>query len=211
MTLWVGPAITAVSLVGLLIGERLENRTIIWIFKPLASAGFMVAAYAWGGLETTYGRVMLGGLFLCLLGDVLLIPDGKRTFLAGLVAFLLGHLAYAAAFVVGGVLPMAVLAALAVLVVPRFFVLRWLSSRVERDMQTPVQVYASVITVMLAFAIGSVAFGRPWTIGVGATAFYLSDLSVAANRLVSPSFLHRLWGLPLYYAAQLMLAFTVLP
>ena len=44
---------------------------------------------------------------------------------------------------------------------------------------------------------------------VAALFFYVSDLSVAINRFVSPRFIHRLWGLPAYYIAQLMFAFLV--
>ena len=88
MSIWIGPIVTGVCLAGVLVGERLDKQWLKWIFKPLASLGFLIAAYAFGGLTTTYGQVMIGGLFLCMLGDVLLIPDGKATFLAGLVSFL---------------------------------------------------------------------------------------------------------------------------
>jgi uncharacterized membrane protein YhhN len=43
----------------------------------------------------------------------------------------------------------------------------------------------------------------------GAVAFYLSDLSVANDRFVHESFFNKLWGLPLYYAAQILLAASV--
>ena len=39
-----------------------------------------------------------------------------------------------------------------------------------------------------------------------AVAFYLSDVSVARDRFVAPGFGNRIWGLPLYYAAQLLFA-----
>ena len=41
---------------------------------------------------------VLGGLLLCLLGDLLLMPDSPAGFLAGLFAFLCGHLLYGIAF-----------------------------------------------------------------------------------------------------------------
>jgi hypothetical protein len=44
---------------------------------------------------------------------------------------------------------------------------------------------------------------------LGAVMFYASDLSVARDRFVKRGFLNRVWGLPLYYAAQLVLASTV--
>jgi hypothetical protein len=40
-------------------------------------------------------------------------------------------------------------------------------------------------------------------------AFYLSDLFVARQRFVAPAFANRLYGLPLYYLGQFLLAFSV--
>jgi hypothetical protein len=45
-------------------------------------------------------------------------------------------------------------------------------------------------------------------VAVGALAFAASDVSVARDRFVRPEFVNRAWGLPLYYAAQLLLATT---
>jgi hypothetical protein len=39
--------------------------------------------------------------------------------------------------------------------------------------------------------------------------FYLSDLSVARDRFVVTEFNNKLWGWPLYFGAQLVLAATV--
>ena len=38
--------------------------------------------------------------------------------------------------------------------------------------------------------------------------FWMSDISVARARFKSAGFGNRLWGLPLYYAAQLVFALT---
>jgi hypothetical protein len=43
----------------------------------------------------------------------------------------------------------------------------------------------------------------------GALLFYLSDLLVARDRFVRPGIVNRVVGLPLYYAAQLLLASAV--
>ena len=62
---------------------------------------------------------------------------------------------------------------------------------------------------MVALAVGTVAaHGHP-TILVGAVMFYLSDLSVARERFVRSGFVNRIWGLPAYYVAQLILAWTI--
>jgi uncharacterized membrane protein YhhN len=43
---------------------------------------------------------------------------------------------------------------------------------------------------------------------IGAVMFAVSDIFVARDRFVSPSVANRLWGLPLYYAAQLIFALS---
>jgi uncharacterized membrane protein YhhN len=54
------------------------------------------------------------------------------------------------------------------------------------------------------------AAGRgPWFLAAGAVLFYLSDLAVARDRLVVKRFASRAWGLPAYYAGQLLLALTI--
>ena len=48
-----------------------------------------------------------------------------------------------------------------------------------------------------------------FVVALGALLFFASDLSVARDVFVHRTFVNRLWGLPLYYAAQLCLAATV--
>ncbi len=72
-------------------------------------------------------------------------------------------------------------------------------------MKRPVDVYIVVITLMVATAFAASRVGAPTTVLAGAIAFYLSDLSVARDRFVCSTFTNRLWGLPLYYVAQLLL------
>lgn len=62
---------------------------------------------------------------------------------------------------------------------------------------------------MLALAAGATAASGDWHIAAGALAFYLSDLSVARDRFVQPAFVNGLWGLPLYFAGQMLLARSV--
>src|SRR5688572_27173059 len=97
---WIG--LTAAGVAVTLVGEARGQRTLIWVAKPLASVGFIGAAVASGATRSPYGVAILIGLGLSLLGDVFLIPRTRIWFLAGLVSFLLGHLAFAAAFAVRG-------------------------------------------------------------------------------------------------------------
>lgn len=200
-------ATTALATLALLEATRRGFRLGEWISKPLASTGFLGAALAVGSLETGPGRWLFVGLVLSAVGDVLLIPRTRPTFLLGLVAFLLGHVAYATAFVHRGVDAFVAAITLAGLLVPAALVSRWLLPTVDARMKPPVLAYVIVISVMVGLAVGTVAaHGNPLLL-VGAVAFYLSDLSVARDRFVAPGFVNRLWGLPLYFGAQLVLAF----
>lgn len=203
-------AATVIAVLGLLLSEYRGSRTGVWVAKPLASTGFIAVAVAAGALETPYGLAVLVALVLCWVGDVFLIPKGAgRFFLVGLVSFLLGHLGFAVAFSLRGPDPLWTAAAAVLAVPPAFAVLRWLRPHLSQRMRIPVVAYVVVISLMLVTAVGAaVAAGRV-AIGVGATCFYLSDLFVARHRFVLASLWNKSWGLPLYYAAQLILASTV--
>jgi uncharacterized membrane protein YhhN len=184
----------------------------IWLWKPFASAAFVLFAVHRGAFDTTYGRAILAALVLSLIGDVLLIPRSKATFLSGLLAFLLAHAAYGVAFVIRGVAPAWAFMAGVLLVFAGFAVSLWLMPRVkgnEPSMLVPVGVYMTTITVMVALAAGASGGSGDFRILVGALLFYVSDLSVARDKFVAPGRVNRLWGLPLYYAAQFLLASTV--
>jgi hypothetical protein len=43
----------------------------------------------------------------------------------------------------------------------------------------------------------------------GAVAFYFSDVFVARDRFVKNEFINRLVGLPMYYAGQFLIAFSL--
>jgi uncharacterized membrane protein YhhN len=198
-------AITAAAVVGLLVAEYRKSQLGKWICKPIASAGFVAAAWARHALDTPYGKAVMAALVLSFLGDLLLIPKSKKIFQAGILSFLLGHVAFCYAFVVHGVHTASFAGTIVVLVVVAALVGRWLLKHVQGGMRIPVLAYIAVITTMVACAAGTRV---PLVFG-GAFAFYLSDLSVARDRFVAPGFINRLWGLPLYYGAQLVLAATV--
>jgi len=207
---YTGPAVLCTAaVVGLLVAEHRGSQRGRWLTKPVASAAFIWAGLVAGALDSTYGQLLMLGLVLCLAGDVLLIPqDRPAVCRAGVFAFLFGHVAYSAAFltrplgvtglVLGGVL-------LAVVVV---VVLRWLGRSLPVDMVWPVRAYLVVIGVMTALACGVTAAGGPLALAIGALAFTASDVSVARDRFVKHDFANRAWGLPLYYAAQFLIAMS---
>ncbi len=208
MTIYV--LITAIAVAAKLWAEYVGSRRGIWVFKPLASTGFLLSAWSAGAMDTPYGRALFVGLVLAWLGDVLLIPrDRPLVFKAGVVSFLLGHIAYAAAFWMRGLDTTAALVAAIVVAAVGFFIFRGLGPRIPARMRAVARAYVVVISAMVVAAAGSVAAAGNLLVLVGASAFYASDISVARDRFVEPAFVNKLWGTPLYYAAQLVLASTV--
>jgi len=202
--IWI--ALTTVCLVAVLVAEYVNKRQVVWIAKPLASLGFIGAALANNALDSPYGQAVLVALLLSWLGDVLLIPrNSKPSFLSGIISFLLGHLGYIVAFVILGVhwdIAGYTLIPLALIAVP---IGRWILTGVSASLRPAVVVYIGVISTMVAMSVGTSA---GWIIPLAAISFYASDLAVALERFVKSSFINQLWGLPLYYAAQLMFAYS---
>ncbi len=105
-----------------------------------------------------------------------------------------------------GVDPLATLVALVVVGAVAVPVLRWLWPSVKGPMRGPVAAYVVVITGMVALAAGTARRGGAGWLLVGAVMFYISDLFVARQQFVKRELRNRALGLPLYYAAQLVLA-----
>jgi uncharacterized membrane protein YhhN len=196
--------------VGLLIAfERAGSWRGIALCKPVASSAFVGAALAGGAPTSHTGYLILAALVLSWLGDVLLIPRGHpRMFLAGMVSFLAAHLAYCLAFWYRGPDLRAVLIATPVIGAIGLLVSRWLLPHASGAFRTALPVYLAAISAMVILATSIV--GSPvWPYAaVGAGLFATSDLMVARDRFIRASWRNRAVGLPLYYAAQLLLAAT---
>ena len=206
-------AVAVALLGGLLYYENNGSRTGKLLTKTPLSVLFILAAVVQPHPDPVYYRFIIVALILCLGGDVFLALEGDRTFMFGLVSFLLGHVLYVFAFLHlagfgqwGWAGPVTV-AAVSVLVYA------WLFTRLG-SMKIPVAAYVVVISFMVAAAWA--VFRKPglpptgaFLIFLGALLFYLSDLFVARDRFVRNEFLNRRFGLPMYYAGQFLLAFSV--
>lgn len=179
------------------------------IAKLIASSAFVSVAIVGGALRSTFGKLLLAGLALSWCGDMFLIGTSRTAFLSGLVAFLLGHVAYVTAFIrLGYDRTWTIIAAIPITVVA-IMVFAWLQPHIPAELDIPVRAYIAVISLMVIFAFGTRGAGGPVLILVGAVLFFLSDLSVAALRLVQTDFPTYVWGLPFYYVGQLCLALSV--
>jgi uncharacterized membrane protein YhhN len=166
-----------------------------------------------------FGQAIVAGLVLGAIGDACLLAAGKRWFLVGLASFLLGHLAYVAGIAqiapVERWLPDAgALAAIPVAIGLVVLARLWPRIRGSGVMRLAVPAYVVTICVM---AIAAIAVARGTALPpanrcrlvTGACLFFVSDLSVARDRFMAKGFANKLWGLPTYYAGQLLIAWTL--
>lgn len=203
-------ALSALAVGVLLACEYRNARPALGIAKLTASTAFVGVAVTLGAMDSLVGQVVLTGLILCWLGDALLIPAGQSlSFQLGIAAFLLGHVAYAVAFLHWAIDRGALLGAVLLMSLCGGLALRWLRPKVPEDFQVPVVAYILVIGAMCACAISATSAGAPFHVAGGALLFAASDLSVARDRFVQPSFLNAAWGLPAYFAAQMILASSI--
>lgn len=203
-----GALVIGLGLLGLgvcLVGVATDRIGLRAIGKLTASSGFLGLAAA---LDLSHSGAhapwVFGALVLCWLGDALLLFKAKKVFLAGLVSFLLGHVAYAGALatlgldgVGAGVTALGVVALLGA-------VWRWLAPHTG-SLKPAVASYVVVIGAMMVLAGGAAVSGseagRPWLL-VAAVMFAASDIFVARHRFVDEEPVNRYAGLPLYFLAQ---------
>jgi uncharacterized membrane protein YhhN len=206
------PVLAVVLLVGLIRAEKTNKPKRILTFKTPLSLLFIVAWALQPAQAPLFSGLILAALVFCLGGDVLLGMGSDKAFLGGLISFLLGHVMYTAAFFTVADVGSIMAAAMIILMVAAVLVWRWLGPHLE-EMKTPVLAYMVVISIMVCGAAGLAANPTlPGTaravILLGAILFYLSDLFVARQRFLVDSIANRQIGLPLYYAAQFLLAFS---
>jgi len=214
----------AILVVLLVLAERKDDVRGRFRWKPMASAAFLLVPLAGGGLtdgvDQRLAMWIIVGLALGAVGDVALMFESERGFLGGLVAFLLGHLAYVIGLArvvapahwfdgtMGVLAPVTVVVSLAILA--------WLWRRLG-PMRIPVIVYVAVITTM---AIGGLAVSviaddshaiprSRHLLTAGAIAFFASDLAVAREKFVGRDPWNRTLGLPVYYGAQLLFGWAL--
>jgi uncharacterized membrane protein YhhN len=190
-------------------------------FKSMASLGFVCLGVS--GLvdrgATVYAWTIVAGLVMGAAGDVLLAlknispANERKLFLSGLFSFLLGHIFYTLAFMSIVHTPLWAYVAAIASAAAIFF----LTVRIGCDygrMKLPVAAYMLVICTMLLSAVltalsKDVLFG--FMITSGAALFLISDfiLCLSVFHKMKESW-HRFANLASYYAAQLLLALSIL-
>ena len=189
----------------------LDRPWLNFAFKPLAT----LCVIAWAALgrsdDGLVKRWIVVGLVFSLLGDIALLWP-VQGFLAGLVAFLLGHLSYLVALT-RRVKFLASRPAFGAWAIVAGGVLASLWAGVPADMRVPVLVYVTVLSAMAAQAT-SVWIARraqpdaaKWrVVAIGAALFVLSDAILATDKFVGGVPLPTLWNLSLYWLGQWFIA-----
>lgn len=202
-------ALTAVFVAGYLYASYHQAKRWAWACKPAASLCFVALSWLLTPADPTLAAWLRAGLILSAVGDVALLDRSRRGLTIGLGAFLLGHVAYCVGFA-PRVPPTALTALLCGLALAGG---GWIFAQVRPylgRLRIPAAVYTLAVaaTCGLGLAAWSGQPGDPGHVllGLGALLFFLSDVSVAWLRFLQASFAHRLWGLPCYYAGQLLLA-----
>lgn len=202
-------AACALFVILLLAAEQRDSAKGRVLFKPLASLSFIALALVTGAGDAAMGAAILAGLVFSALGDVLLIPRREGFFLAGMGAFAIAHLCYSAGFIAGGVDfgPLALAGGAASLI----FAAAILGTLWKNlgELRIPVACYSLIIAAMMALAVAHhLHDGTLKSVHLAAAAliFAVSDIFVARDRFQQRAFSNRLFGLPLYYGAQLLFA-----
>lgn len=208
--------ITCVAVPALIWARLRERPLAVGLLKGLASAGFLAAGLLLAPAAPAAGAFawpVRAGLLLSFLGDLALVGRARRWVLMGLAAFLLAHLCYAAA-----VAPLAAEAPLRAGLVTLLGAAAGVAAGTwivphAGDLRRPVTAYLVVVSLsgtalLAAGAASPSAPGRLLLAGAGAL-LWISDLAVARQRLMVDSPWNRVWGLPTYYAGQLLLVWSL--
>lgn len=191
-------------------GVAADSHALRMVAKPWPVLLMAVAVLAAGGHR--YRRLLGAGLLAGLAGDVLL-EASDATFVAGVVAFLAGHLLYTAAFLGRSrqwrpllALPFAAWGvAVAGLLRPGLE---------ASDMLIPVAVYTAAIMVMVWRAAACWEAGGPSAVTLfalaGAFLFAVSDNLLAADRFFAPIAGARYAIILLYWSGQLGITLSAL-
>ncbi len=178
--------------------------------KTASVLGLALAAWLAGG-----PALLLAALLASALGDFLLSRDGEATFIAGIGAFAMGHVAYVALLLDHAAGPPEILSLPAAYTLASALVLlcgsmAWLLWPRAGALRVPVLLYIPVIFAMGLAALGVPLAGALALVLPGALLFVLSDTILALELFVLPRghVLHRLapfavW--PSYWGAQLLL------
>lgn len=199
--------------------EHKEKYVPADILKGLASLMFVIVGfYGKKAAGSDFAGLIFTGLVLGMAGDILLNlrfvfeKNGQKIFLAGIAAFLAGHILYLAALVPRASdlwLCAGIGAALAAGLLAYIFK----TMEVKKAFKIFGIVYLGAVIIMTVIAIG-IALASPVTANIvyaaGAVLFTASDIVLIFNTFSDTTkFSLRITNLSLYYIGQMMIAYSL--
>jgi uncharacterized membrane protein YhhN len=196
-----------------------QGRLIISVFlKGMASVCFVILGFLASGKGEGSGLILCG-LILGAVADVLLNlryvfkEKGKLAFLAGILVFLSGHIAYLAAVFPGCSHKLITVIAAAVLTA---LIMKWLFAIITAEKTFIIFgiVYIGAIVLLNCTAFANLA-AEPTAFKMiffaGALLFLVSDIILIVNTFGSSSrFTLRVTNLILYYIGQILIALSLM-
>lgn len=167
----------------------------------------LVITYAFlNGTTSPIRKWILAGLLFCMVGDALIL----YSFVAGLAAFLIGHVLYTTGFLKVGKLSkrktlLVIPIALYAIIIGREIVQSLLDGG-NQSLAVPVIGYIAIISFMAWTAMMT---GNKWAI-IGSLLFVMSDSILAWNKFVYEIPLSHMLIMGTYYAAQFFIAHSLL-
>jgi len=201
--------------------EKTKAYLVADVIKGVASAFFVALGVlsAIGCADAPLARMVILGLVLGAVADVLLnlryVYEGKKgqlAFLAGILVFLAGHVAYLLAILSRCPHPVFAICAGVVLTA---LLMWWILSNVEASLAFKLFgiVYIGAITVLNCVALSVLAVSPlpHWMMFLAGTFLFLvSDVILIFNTFGESSrFSWRVANLMLYYVGQLLIAFSL--
>lgn len=220
---WIAVALTGCAVEAAFIALEYQKKMLsAVILKTIASLCFLLLAVLClpAAADKTYAGVILAGLAFGAVGDVclnlrhLVGSRGKAVFMAGIAAFLIGHLFYLFALIRRA--PRMLLWAVPAAVVLAALLLWWILKRIEAQgaLRAFGILYLSVVFFMACCAAGllplEAASPGAWLFAAGAALFAASDVLLVLNQFGKkryPAF--RAMNLSLYYLGQIAIALTI--
>lgn len=180
-----------------------HNRRLEYLAKPAAMSALVAVAAVAGDAPSDVRTWLVIGAVFGLIGDIALLPEGETTFMVGLGAFAIGHLAYVGAALAVGFDP--AWAIPGAVFVTGLLGFRFLTRIVPganrhggRVLAGAVVFYALVISAMVFTAWASAV----WVAALGAMLFAVSDWVLGYQRFVGPLPGRRLSVIVPYHVGQ---------
>lgn len=200
--------------------EKKEKYVPAVILKGLASCVFItLGLFGFLSAKDSFSRLIFIGLIFGGIGDVclnlrLVFKDGKKIFLLGIAAFLVGHILYLAALI-PETAPKTLVICLAGGVVAAAVLLAWIFKNITAQKVFKIfgVFYVGAVVLMTAVSVGRVVenFAVSSLIYmIGAVLFTLSDVILIFNMFSEKK---AAWmrpaNLTLYYIGQLLISFSL--